>query len=154
VERYNRYLEPYEEQLEMFKTKQDEYNSAMTAENTRKEDFFANLFEPEVVIPERPYAPWVPQLYDGVTVEYTEPDLETLPHEVTYLAQEGNRQEIPVSRTTHLVTHIVDGETTNIEATGAVWGIAGQGGMAMPNSDAKSWNPRVTDEDTGIAATD
>jgi len=157
VARYNRNLQPYEAQLAMFKTKQDEYNSAMTAENARKGDFFANLFEPEVFVPERPHAPWVPEAFEGVTVEFTEPegDAET-PHQTVYFLAENLRGRIRTSVTTHLVSHIgsVATDDLNMNATGSVFGIGGQGAMAMPNPGVKAFTINMEEDGTGISATD
>jgi hypothetical protein len=49
-----------------YETKKTAYNKALADEKTRKADFFKAMFEPAVVIPERPCQPTRPGAFSGL----------------------------------------------------------------------------------------
>jgi hypothetical protein len=53
-----------------YETKKTSYNKALADEKTRKADFFKAMFEPAVVIPERPCQPTRPDAFSGLDFLY------------------------------------------------------------------------------------
>jgi hypothetical protein len=46
------------------------YNTAIANEKTRSADFFKNLFEPAITIPQRPCNPVVPTAWTGPAIDW------------------------------------------------------------------------------------
>lgn len=60
----------YNTALGTYNTNKDAYNKALTDEAARKADFFKSIFDPAVVIPERPCQPTRPNAFVGVDFKY------------------------------------------------------------------------------------
>jgi len=156
VQSYNEMLEQYDEVLEEFETMQEEYNTARTAENTRREGFFSNAFDPVIAVPHRPMAPWTPANYAGIPAVYAEPASGGNLDMTAYFPAVGTRDSGPTEFIAHMMTHTgsVGGSDLNMDATGHVFGISGQGSMSMPGDEAMAYTNHIVADGTGISATD
>jgi len=65
-----------------YETKRTEYNTQLAAEKTRQADFFKAMFEPAVVIPERPCQPTRPDAFSGIDFKYAETVATTAPNKL------------------------------------------------------------------------
>jgi hypothetical protein len=60
----------YEALVTSYNTAKTAYNKALADEKARKADFFKAMFEPAVVIPERPCQPVAPATWSGLDFKY------------------------------------------------------------------------------------
>lgn len=146
-------VDHYDEVVEEFEELQAAYNTARTEENTRRGDFFANMFDPVIAVPHRPSAPWVPEAYEGVSAMYTitSGDMDDMGW---YFASVANRGALDHTYSANLEVVSVQDSTDYWNATGHVFGWSGQGTESMPGDDARAWCVDVTDSATGVSTND
>ena len=153
VNNYKGLLDQYDVKLEEFETMQQEYNTARTAENARKEGFFSNAFDPVIAVPHRPMAPWTPADYAGIPAVYEAP-VGGAADMTAYFPAAATRDNSKTEWIAHMQITAGNGATFMNNATGHIFGITGQGDMAMPGDDARAFTYHITGDDTGIGATD
>lgn len=152
VHTYNDFLEEYNAKLETYNTDKTAYNAARTAENDRRSDFFKNAFDAPVAIPARPSIPWTPAAYDGVEARRTALSAVGATEEAIFTPADNTAK---LTWSGILVNHITTGSgataVQNIDYTGHVFGVSGQGEMSMPGDDANAWSYRVTATAPGVS---
>jgi len=67
---YNAIKTTHDGLVTKYNTNKDAYNKNLKLEKERKDDFFAAMFEPAVVIPERPCPPTALKAYEGIDFMY------------------------------------------------------------------------------------
>jgi len=136
---------------EAFEAEQDAYNTARTAENDRRGDFFANAFDPVIAVPHRPSAPWTPNTYSGPAINYDAPASGALDG-AFYFEAIAARQSADSTVNARLAKYDVVDSEDNFSATGKVFGINGQGTANMPADGVHAYYAQLTETTTGISA--
>jgi hypothetical protein len=68
---YNSAKSTFETTKTSYNTLKDAYNTALAAETARKLDFFKSIFDPPIVVPERPCKPTQPPAWTGLDYKPT-----------------------------------------------------------------------------------
>lgn len=128
---YNTQVSTYNTDKDEYNTKKDAYNKALSDEAARMKDFFKSIFEPAIVIPERPCQPTRLAAFDGVELKYAATaaltDAEKTAKTGTF-AQNGMLQAAAASYKVGYQVANADATATTLAAgAGHTYGLFGQG---------------------------